>query len=275
MRRSNRGTALTALLIAAATVGLTGCQSGQDGDGDAGTSKTSASASAPASASASASKAAAAEPFAGLTGKEIADRAVEATSGARSLRIAGDVSDDESGGTIRIDMAMDRQGECAGTMSLDGQGEAELIKTGDTLYMKYDERFLRAQSEGEPAAETDAAVDMLAGRWTRMAATGQDAKDMAAFCDLDGMLGDAEGAGQDVTRGERTDVDGRPALLLHEKDGADRNTLYVATEGKPYLLRFDSESEKDPGTITFSAYDEPVAAKAPTGDVLDLDALGG
>jgi len=27
--------------------------------------------------------------------------------------------------------------------------------------------------------------------------------------------------------------------------------------------------------MTFSAYDEPVAAKAPSGTVLDLDALGG
>jgi hypothetical protein len=261
-----RRTTLVALcLVATTTVGLTGCQSGKDDDG----SGASASASKPASASTST------EPFAGLTGAQIADRAVEATTGARSLRMTGDVPDDESGGTIKIDLAMDRQGECAGTMSLDGQGEAELIKTGGTLYMKYDEKFLRAQSEGEPAADTDAAVAMLAGKWTKMAATGQDAKDMAGFCDLGTMLGDMEGAGQDVTRGKPATVGGAPALVLHEKDGADRNTLYVATEGKPYLLRFDSASEQDPGTMTFSAYDEPVAAKAPSGEVLDLDALGG
>ncbi|MFG3154535.1 hypothetical protein ACGF7W_21085 [Streptomyces sp. NPDC048219] len=260
-----RRTTLVALCLAATTTAaLAGCQSGQDGGG----SGSSASASAP-------KASAPADPFAGLTGAQIADRAVEATTGARSLRMTGDVPDDESGGTISIDLAMDRQGECAGTMSLDGQGEAELIKTGSTLYMKYDEKFLRAQSEGEPAADTDAAVAMLAGKWTKMAATGQDAKDLAGFCDLDTMLGEMEGAGQDVTRGKSATVGGTPALVLTEKDGADRNTLYVATEGKPYLLRFDSASEEDPGTMTFSAYDEPVAAKAPAGQVLDLDALGG
>ncbi|MEU3659471.1 hypothetical protein AB0E77_06845 [Streptomyces sp. NPDC032940] len=270
MRRHSRGTALTAaLLAAAATAALTGCQSGKDDNGS-GTSGSPATASA----SKPASPSAPADPFAGLTGAEIADRAVKATTGARSLRMTGDVPDDESGGTIRIDMAMDRQGECAGTMSLDGRGEAELIRTGGTLYSKYDEAFLRAQSEGEPAADTDAAVALLAGKWTKMAATGQDAEDMAGFCDLDGMLGEMEGAGEDVTRGETTTLDGTPALVLHEKDGADRNTLYVATEGKPYLLRFDSASATDPGTMTFSAYDEPVNAKAPTGQVLDLDALG-
>ncbi|MFF9454422.1 hypothetical protein [Streptomyces flaveolus] len=266
-----RRTTLVALcLVATTTVGLTACQSGQDDDGSGGPG---ASASAPAPKPASAS--APAEPFAGLTGGQIADRAVEATTGARSLRMTGDVLDDESGGTIKLDLAMDRQGRCAGTMSLDGQGQAELIKTGGTLYMKYDEKFLRAQSEGEPAADTDAAVAMLAGKWTKMAATGQDAKDMAGFCDLDTMLGEMEGSGQDATRGEPATVGGAPALVLHEKDGADRNTLYVATEGKPYLLRFDSASEQDPATMTFSAYDEPVAAKAPSGTVLDLDALGG
>ncbi|WP_077798489.1 hypothetical protein [Streptomyces sp. JHA26] len=273
MRRHTRGTALTAaLLAAAATAGLTGCQSGEGGDDAAAAKKAGSSASASVSATPSAS----AEPFAGLTGNEISDRAVAATTGARSLRLKGDVPDDESGGTIRIDMALDRQGRCAGTMSLDGQGEAELIKAGDTLYMKYDEPFLRAQSEGEPKADTDAAVALLAGRWTKMSATGQDAEDLTAFCDLDTLLADAEDSrSTDVTRGKTTTVDGKPAIVLHEKDGADRNTLYVATEGKPYLLRFDSASEKDPGTMTFSAYDEPVAAKAPTGTVLDLDALGG
>ncbi|MFI2415290.1 hypothetical protein [Streptomyces sp. NPDC018947] len=263
-----RRTTLVALcLMAATTASLTGCQSGKDGDGGGGGA---------AAATASATAKASAEPFAGLSGDEIADRALEATTGARSLRMTGDVPDDESGGTIRIDMALDRQGECAGTMSLDGQGEAELIKTGDTLYMKYDERFLRAQSEGEPKADTDAAVALLAGRWTKTSATGQDAEDMTGFCDLDTMLDDAEGSGStDVTRGRTTTVDGTPAIVLHEKDGTDRNTLYVATEGEPYLLRFESASEKDPGALTFSAYDEPVGAKAPTGKVLDLDALTG
>ncbi|MFG3550397.1 hypothetical protein [Streptomyces sp. NPDC047725] len=257
-----RRTTLVALcLTAVTTASLTGCQSGKDGGGGG---------------AAAATASASAEPFAGLSGDEIADRALKATTGARSLRMTGDVADDESGGTIRIDMAMDRQGECAGTMSLDGQGEAELIKTGDTLYMKYDERFLRAQSEGEPKADTDAAVALLAGRWTKTSATGQDAEDMTGFCDLDAMLDDAEGSGgTDVTRGKTTTVDGTPAIVLHEKDGTDRTTLYVATEGEPYLLRFESASEKDPGALTFSAYDEPVGAKAPPGKILDLDALTG
>ncbi|GAA5013445.1 LolA-like protein [Streptomyces siamensis] len=248
-----RRTALAALcLAAAATAGLTGCLPGET----KADSKPKG-------------------PFTGLTGGEIADRAVKATTGATSLRMKGDIPDDEDGGTIRIDMALDKKGRCAGTMSMNGQGKADLIKTGDTIYMKYDEKFLRAQGEGQSKSETDGVVELLADKWTKMAATGSDAKDIAGFCDLDSVLAGAEDVNSDATRGKTTTVDGSPAIILHEKDGKDRYTLYVATEGKPYLLRVDSTSAKDPGTITFSDYDKPVPAQKPAGRILDLDKLSG
>ncbi|WP_316748929.1 hypothetical protein [Streptomyces herbicida] len=247
-----RRTALAALcLAAAATAGLTGCLPGQD----KADSKPKG-------------------PFAGLTGGDIADRALKATTGASSLRLKGDVADDESNGTIQLDMALNKKGECAGTMSMGGQGKADLIKTGDTIYMKYDEAFLRAQSKGESKADTDAAVAMLAGKWTKMAVKGQDAKDIASFCDLDSVLGGAADVNSDATRGKTTTVDGTPAIVLHEKDGKDQYTLYVATEGKPYLLKIDSTSVKDPVHLTLGAYNQPVPAKKPVGKILDLDALG-
>lgn len=247
-----RRTALAALcLAAAATAGLTGCLP----DETKADSKPKG-------------------PFAGLSGGEIADRAVKATTGAASLRMKGDVPDDEDGGTIRIDMALDKKGECAGTLGMGGQGKADLVKTGDTMYMKYDEAFLRAQSKGDSKADTDAVVNMLAGKWTKMAATGSDAKDIAGFCDLGTVLADAENVNSDATRGKTTTVDGTEAIVLHEKDGKDRYTLYVATKGKPYLLRIDSRSAKDPGTITFTDYDKPVPATKPAGKILDLDKLG-
>ncbi|MGW2639390.1 hypothetical protein [Streptomyces sp. NPDC001348] len=248
-----RRTALAVVCLAAATaVGLTGCMPGQD----KADSKPKG-------------------PFAGLTGGEIADRAMKATTGASSLRMKGDVTDDGSDGTIQLDMAVNKEGECAGTMSMGGQGKAELVKTGDTVYMKYDEAFVRAQSKGESKEDTDAAVSMLAGKWTRMAAKGQDAKDIAGLCDLNSVLGGAEDGNSDATRGRTTTVDGTPAIVLHEKDGKDRYTAYVATEGKPYLLRIDGSSAKEPLNLRFSDYNRPVPAKKPAGKILDLDALDG
>ncbi|GAA3789855.1 hypothetical protein [Streptomyces chiangmaiensis] len=248
-----RRTALAALcLAAAATAGLTGCLPGQNMADDKPKG-----------------------PFAGLTGGEIADRAMKATTDATSLRMQGDVPDDESDGTIRIDMALNKKGECAGTLSMAGQGKADLIKSGDTVYMKYDEAFLRAQGKDDPKADTDAVVTMLAGKWTKMSAKGKDAKDIAGFCDLDTVLADVRNVNSDATRDRTTTVNGTSAIVLQEKEGKDRYTLYVATEGKPYLLKVTSTSKKDPGTVAFTDYDKPVPAAAPKGDVLDLDKLGG
>ncbi|MFF7280327.1 hypothetical protein [Streptomyces griseorubiginosus] len=263
-----RRTALAALCIAAAaTAGLTGCQPGQD-TSDSGTGVSSTSA-------APAESAAKKEPFAGLTGGEIAEQATKATTGASSLRMKGDIPDDESGGTISLDVALNKKGECAGTIGMGGKGRTELIKTGDLVYMKFDEAFLREQSDGESKSDTDAAVAMLAGKWTKTKATGADAKEFGDFCDLTKVLEGAEDTGSDATRGKTTTVDGAPAIVLHEKDGKDRYTLYVATEGKPYLLRVDSTAGADQGSVTFSDFDEPVPAQKPAGEILDLDTLGG
>ncbi|MBG0854713.1 hypothetical protein I2W78_23420 [Streptomyces spinoverrucosus] len=261
-----RRTTLAALCLAAsAAVGLTACLPGQ-GDAD---SKSSSSAGADGSGTAGGTK----EPFAGLTGSEIADRALEATTAASSLRVTGDIPDDQTGGTIHLDMALNKRSECAGSMRL-GEGKADLIKTGDTIYMRYDEAFLRAQSGGEAEAEVDAVVDMLAGKWTKTSAKGEDAMDIAGFCDLDTMLGGAEDVNSDAARGKTTTIDGTPAITLREKDGKDRYTVYVATEGKPYLLRIDSTSVGDRSTLAFSDYDKPVPAQKPSGEILDLDELG-
>jgi hypothetical protein len=247
-----RRTTLAALCLAAVTtVGLTGCLPGQDKADDKPKG-----------------------PFAGLTGGEIADRAVKATTGASSLRMAGEVPDEESGGTIRFDVAVNKKGECAGTFGT-GEGKADLIKTADTVYMRYDEAFLRAQAEGEPKAETDAVVDMMAGKWTKMAATGADAEGVGDFCDLDELLGGADDVKSDATRSKTTTVDGTPAIVLHEKDGKDRYTLYVATEGEPYLLRLDTKSAGERDSLVFSDYGKPVPAKKPSGEILDLDELAG
>ncbi|MEU5290080.1 hypothetical protein [Streptomyces umbrinus] len=246
-----RRTALAALCIAAtAAVSLTGCLPGEE----KADSKPKG-------------------PFAGQTGGEIADQAVKATSNASSLRMKGDIQDD--GSRVGLDMALDRKGECAGTMSTNGQGKADLVKTGDTLYMKYDEKFLRAQSDGASKEETDGVVAMLADKWTKMSATGSDAKDIASFCDLDTVLADFQDVNSDATRGKTTTVDGTPAIVLHEKDGKDAYTLYVATEGKPYLLKVVSKSADDPGTVTFGDFDTPVPAEKPAGKVMDLDEMGG
>ncbi|ATL28321.1 hypothetical protein [Streptomyces formicae] len=251
-----RRTAIAAVCLAtAATVGLTACGT-ESGKKD---------------------RVAAAKPkgpFAGMSGGEIAEKAMKTTAGAKSLRISGDVADAETG-LMSMDMALDTGGRCAGTMGMGDQGSMELRIPGrTTAYLKYDEKFLRAQSKGEPAADVQAAVDMLANRWTKTRTTSEDAKEISGFCDLDALLADFKG-GSVARRGGTTTVEGTPAIKLTESSGKDKYTIYVATEGKPYLLRIDTTTGGGkPETLTFGDYDKPVKATPPTGDVVDLDELG-
>lgn len=212
-------------------------------------------------------------PFPGMSGPDIVDKAVKATTGATSLRVKGSVPDES--GPIELDMAFDTKGQCAGTMGMGGEGSLDLITTARTVYMKYDEKFLRAQGKGEPAADTQAAVDTLADRWVKTSATGADAKDIASFCDLDVLLADFKDVNSAARRGKATTVDGTPALTLTESDGADRYTLYVAAEGKPYLLKVVNETAKTPETLAFGDFDKPVDATPPAGDIMDIDKLAG
>jgi hypothetical protein len=248
-----RRTAIAALCLAtAATAGLTACGSENDKAGKAGAAEKG--------------------PFAGMSGGEIAEKAVDATSGAKSLSVKGDVTD-EASGLISLDMAMDTKGKCAGTMGMNNEGSIELIVPGKTVYMKYDEKLLRAQTKGEPKADVQAAVDMMADRWVKTKATSADAKEIAGFCDLDVLLADFEGTKSAARRGGTTTVDGTSAIKLTESDGKTKYTLYVATEGKPYLLKVDTKEGGKTESLTFGDYEKPVKTTPPTGDVLDLDKL--
>ncbi|WP_327355548.1 hypothetical protein [Streptomyces sp. NBC_01304] len=213
-------------------------------------------------------------PFAGESGPDIVDKALETTGDAKSLRVKGTAPDDEMG-LINMDLALDTEGNCAGTMSVPDQGSLELINDGKTLHMKLDEKFIRSQvGKGQPAGEVDAAVDMMADRWVKTDATSGQAKQMASFCDLDALLKEFTGARSMARKGKPATIGGKKAITLHENDGKDRYKIYVAAEGEPYLLRITNEA---PGqeSIDFLDFDKPVDTTAPTGDVLDMDKLGG
>jgi hypothetical protein len=210
------------------------------------------------------------EPFAGQSGSDIADKAMAATSSANSLTIKGNIADD--GKPITLDMALDRKKQCVGSVSM-GKGHADVIKTDDTVYLKFDKQFLKDQA----GADSAAAVSLLAGRWTKSKAGSSNAFDLSEFCDLNKMLDGFKSDDPVARRGKAVTVDGVPAFSLTEPDDDDAkavDTAYVAAKGKPYLLKVVSNSPKSGGTMTFTDYDKPVDAKAPVDDdILDLDKM--
>ncbi|WAP56504.1 hypothetical protein [Streptomyces sp. S465] len=209
----------------------------------------------------------AAEGIAALTGPQIINRAIKTTKSATSLTI--DMDGIVDGDPMKYHMSSDNKGECTGSMTI-GDGTVRVIKTGHTAYMKYDAAFWRAQG----GADGEAAAKMIGDRWTKADASGADAKDFTAMCDSDQLLAGFSAADNIARKGRAATVDGRSAITVTESDGEETYTAYVATEGKPYLLKLVTKGGKEPGTLRFDDFDRPVEAKAPTGDIVDLDTLG-
>ncbi|MEU0004242.1 hypothetical protein ABZ079_08050 [Streptomyces sp. NPDC006314] len=72
-------------------------------------------------------------------------------------------------------------------------------------------------------------------------------------------------------KGDVITVDGRKAMALRKKKGSGETiTMYVATEGKPYILKLAQSGGRSPGTVVFSDYGKPVhATPPPVSQVID------
>ncbi|MEV7524065.1 hypothetical protein [Streptomyces sp. NPDC091371] len=241
MRTPNRPIATAAALTCTAVLGLTGCSLlGPSG------------------------------PFPDLTGSQVADKSVTALRGATSLTISGNVWDE--GKQMKLDMAVSKSGDCKGAISSQ-DGSFELIRNAQFVYVKADEPFYRAQLKDMPKEQADEAIKMLAGHWLKSKADDPDSKEMSTLCDLDELLKEFEDS-KGAQKGKVATVDGREALTLTTKTTDGTETLLVATKGEPYLLKA-TNTGKEPGEISFSKFNEPVQADAPTGkDVIDADSLG-
>ncbi|MDQ1010315.1 hypothetical protein QFZ82_004800 [Streptomyces sp. V4I23] len=208
-------------------------------------------------------------PFPGMSGPEIADTAAKATAKATSLTVdfAGDTTD----GNIKAYMAIDSQGDCKGTLTMGGTGTAELVRAGDTAYMRFDEAFLRSQNEGGTAEENAEVLKTLKGRWLKEEASSPEAKEQLEFCELDTFLGEFREGFHLMRRGETTTLQGKQVVVLTEKDGDASYKVYVAAEGEPYVLKVEQKGGEEPATMTFTDFNKPLGPIEPAAkDVIDL-----
>ncbi|MBD0709966.1 MULTISPECIES: hypothetical protein [unclassified Streptomyces] len=241
-----RRTAVAALLCGALALGAGACGTSEDDDAKA------------------------KGPFGELTGSQILDKAIGTTKTAKSLSIAVDTTSE--GERLKAFFSLDTAKKCTGTLSIGATGTAEVLKADDKdVYLRLDETMLREQLKDEDQETRDAVLEQLKGRWTKSPMSDPETKDMTEFCDLKGLLAEFEKGATGIEKGEETTVDGKMAIKLTEKSDDETNTVYVAAEGTPYLLKVVTTGGDEPGTIAFSRYGEPVTAKAPAAkDIADL-----
>ncbi|WP_309485439.1 hypothetical protein [Streptomyces sp. WELS2] len=206
------------------------------------------------------------QPFEGQSADRVAAKAVTATRNAASLRMAGKMS--AQGQPLTVDFHVDTQKNCKGRMTMES-GSADIIHTGRTTYVKGDEKFWAGAAQDSAGGQKQARA--LSGRWVKVPVGDSRT---TGLCDKQGFLADLDSDKSErkgMTKGDVTTVDGRKAIPLRKKKGSGETiTMYVATEGKPYILKLDQSGGRTPGTVVFSDYEKPVkATPPPAGKVID------
>ncbi|RFU87867.1 hypothetical protein DY218_04590 [Streptomyces triticagri] len=199
--------------------------------------------------------------IADMSASEISAKAREAVRGARSLHIRMSMDGATEPDDARsVDLAVDRDGNCAGTVGYAGSGgNFEIIKQGEDIWLKPDSAWWRANFGAEAAEDTA----QFEGKHLQGSTADEELADVAEVCDLSEYV-DAvdEGLGADsLKKGEEKTVSDTKAIeLTGTDDGADV-TVAVATDGKPYPVEVTrSGSEAEEATLDF---DQPVPSNTP------------
>ncbi|GAA2074935.1 hypothetical protein GCM10009801_29250 [Streptomyces albiaxialis] len=212
----------------------------------------------------------------GLSGQEIARKAVKELNSASSLRLKMKARD------LELDLTLDEKANCAGKITIPGKGSVKVIKRGGTVWMKPSAAFWRHEVGGE---QGESAAERFKGRYIK--GSSQDAmlgaNGLATACDLDAFRASAgadteRGPGR-WKRGGSTEVKGRDAVAVTRVRDEVKVRMLVADEGKPYPLKLEREAGPERDQIRLGRYDRPVPEKTPskekTIDVSELrDGLG-
>ncbi|MFJ8468773.1 hypothetical protein [Streptomyces swartbergensis] len=206
---------------------------------------------------------------------EISSKAVAGVRTASSVRVRMEQTGSEA---MTIDLTMDRRGRCAGRITFT-DGTADVIKIGETFWLKPDARFWQTQlgARGEVAPA-------FRNRYLRGDAEHEQLRDMAVLCDLGGIhrtLAEEVGKGPFVwgkpvtLEGERAEtVSGRAGSVMISMVGG-RGTPGPGASGRSGPVRFvQRNKDRDTVTTTFTDWNQPVPAKAPApGTSIDLARL--
>ncbi|GHH55852.1 hypothetical protein [Streptomyces candidus] len=174
--------------------------------------------------------------------------------------------------TSTADYALDTKGSCRGTNTLQ-DAKAEMRRIGPDTYIKGNAAYwtatLKQQGGGAKAQKQVAAFK---DKWVKLPAA--EAKAAQTGCDKDALLAamdNDKSERQGMTRGKDTQIQGKNTAVLQKKTAKGETlTLYVATEGDPYILKLDEKGTKGTTTTSFSDYNNPVDVTAPpAGEVVD------
>ncbi|WP_154402910.1 hypothetical protein [Nocardioides speluncae] len=191
--------------------------------------------------------------FADKSADEIKDATIEDMKDVSAFTMAGTI--DQDGGESELKFSMDEDGDCVGTLKRSGGTADFIVVKGEKSFFKADEALLTSTGQTDPAQ-----VALMADKWIE-----QPVEQTDNFCNLDKFLEEFEDVDEDreVTKGDTTEVDGEDAIELISKDEKETTIVSIATDGDHHVLKMEGKGGDEPGSFTFTDYNENVEAEEP------------
>lgn len=217
--------------------------------------------------------------FAQQDGDAIVAAASEAMLDVTSLRVTGQVRD--RGEQYFVDLSMDRDDRCSGTLRTGGS-HLDIRRVGDRAWLKGEAGAFNRLSGGSVPRQV---LDRLSSSWLQL-----DGPAATRLCDFDALLatfevvdlgldegrGRARGEGRGGSKDDRTEdpvpasvveettIDGHKAVqLTATPGGAHEENTWVLSDAPHHVVKLESTSTRDGGTLSFSEFDVAVEVETP------------
>ncbi|MFJ8149741.1 hypothetical protein ACIQ6R_32575 [Streptomyces sp. NPDC096048] len=162
------------------------------------------------------------------------------------------------GGTVTVRLVTDLEGRCTARTTFSQGGTLDQIRIGGTDYVRPDRAYLENRKPGGLTGEQRL--------WIKKPADAAQPGDGLSSCTRP-----FESFGT-ARKGKATRVAGREAVALTVTDKADEAdeankggtyTFYVATKGKPHLLKAVYKGAEYDTSTSFADFDEPLDIRPP------------
>ncbi|MET9734743.1 hypothetical protein ABZZ79_30120 [Streptomyces sp. NPDC006458] len=166
-----------------------------------------------------------------------------------------------------LDLALDRDGNCAGEMEMGRHGGTlEIVKQGDEVWMQPDTDFWKAQV---PGSEGDAVADLFENRWIHGSTDDALLKGMADTCDLKTFqkdIGAGNGKAPALSKGDKTERGGTEVFPLTGSQEGTTVTMYVTADSPHRAVLITQRGAGTNMSVAFTDYDKPVPSRTPPPD---------
>jgi hypothetical protein len=204
----------------------------------------------------------------GLDPAAILQRAQAATAGAKSVHVKGELTLPGTSGKPAKPFSVDMRFTSTGSVG-------QIVEDGITAYMTRVQSQVWFRGDAKFWSKIDGTTTEVAYRDKYVQVPSNDKK-YAGIVEntyVERLTNKLMGKPGKLEKGAIGQVNGHKAIALENRTPGAGGTIWVATEGAPYLLKMESApGAKQSGTFDFLSYGERVDVHAPEPkDVVDKD----